>query len=154
MPSLAAGWTDGAVGAWSNAPSIRVAWKVATGSSETCTGWTNAVQTHCFVFRKAGGIPAFGTATFSQGALASTTTIDWDGVTISNGLVLAALFTIAGDTGALRAALNALDTGISGASSDNLLYNGVSDLTSSWTSTTGTKTNTAGRWDTIEIPIT
>ncbi len=153
QPTLPAGWTDIGVGGDANSPSLRGGTKVATTAAETCTGWTNATQVHCITVRKAGSVPTVGTASYDKTTTTADTSIDWDGVTVTNGIVLGIHCLLTDDTGTLRTGLNAGTTGSQGASQSRT-YTGYSDLVSAWAPATTTKTGTAGRAITCEVPIT
>jgi hypothetical protein len=159
LPTLASGWTDSGLAADANTPHIRVAWKVATTTSETCTGWTSALQVHCFVFRKAGGTPTFhGTVTRNVATFSDTSVVYGSlnpGVTSVFGFFAQAMST---DTATLPAGATALTSVFSGGASPNFTspgYPGYSTSKStSWTSTNGTKTGTVGRVEAVVFAVT
>jgi hypothetical protein len=159
LPSLASGWTDSGLAADANTPHIRIAWKVATTTSETCTGWTSALQVHCFVFRKAGGVPAFhGTVTRNVATFADTTVTYGSlnpGVTSVFGFFAQAMST---DTATLPAGVTAQTSVFSGGASPNFTspgYPGIgTSKGTSWTSANGTKTGSVGRVEAVVWAVT
>lgn len=66
--TLPSGWTNIANNG-ANTCSGRIAYRIATSSSTTCTGWTNASGLVLHVYRGAAGVGAFGTSTASSASM-------------------------------------------------------------------------------------
>jgi hypothetical protein len=153
LPDLAAGWTDAGVASDGTNPCMRVATKVATSSSETCTGWTSAAQTHCYVFRKPGSTPTLhGTLTVNKNVFSANATFGALNPGV-NSVFLGICALISTDTIVLPAGLTALTPGTHGTAPNHAIIHGYSDVATSWSSIDGVKTGTLGRSQTIVLAV-
>jgi hypothetical protein len=154
LPTLASGWTDSGLATDGNAPSVRIAWKVAAGSSETCTGWTSATQVGCFVFRKAGSTPSFHSTVVRTDANFADTSVSFPALNPAVSSIFVAVSSARGaDTLTLPGGMTALTSSYSGGATANETRVGYSTVATSWSAANGTKTGAVGRAEAIIFAV-
>lgn len=154
-PTLPAGWTElpsgSSLGAGSNSNGMRLAYKVASSSSETSGTWSSATSLNIDVYR---GVGSIGNVTQNEG---NGTSINYPAntFTVTDGTSWAVLY------GGHRSANTDIEVPPTGATNrsdnadatDELATHDTNGGVTSWSSTNQTLTGTSSGWRTVVVEL-
>lgn len=153
-PSLPSGWTNINSGG-ANTNSHRIGWKIASSSSDTCTGWTNAGGVMLHVYRGANSTTPIGGGA-SGGASSSSVAYNTFTLTDTGGTSWVAGF--AGHRSVDTTAMGTAPTGMTnrtntaGTSSDFASHD-TNGTVSSWSTKSVSVGGTASGWRSYTVEI-